>query len=243
MERLKQLILRGDKVLRGSYNYYRFNNIYSEEIFEVYRDRQDFSMSFYADIHSRVATGELLTINVDVKLSKEFVPTYVKVVKALGQDLATETYTYHKATSTVEYTFETENESEIATIPISSKFHVATPAACSSMVFLKSKKEDTTSKNFYHLIQTDNKWKYESVPQVKMIAMQRVGTGTENVVIDGHSVQATHYRLFEDNNDSVDMPAALKVHISKHATIPYTIKSEDGTRIQIKFLNDLDRDK
>ncbi|PIP91856.1 MAG: hypothetical protein COW01_12005 [Bdellovibrionales bacterium CG12_big_fil_rev_8_21_14_0_65_38_15] len=242
MERLKQLILRGDKILRGSYNYYRFNNIYSEETFEVYRDRQDFSMSYYADIHSRVATGELLTVNVDVKLNKDFVPSFVKVVRSLGKDFATETYTYQKATSTVLYTFDTANESEEAQIPISSKFHVATPAACSSMVYLKSKKEDTTSKNLYHLIQTDNKWKFEAVPQVKIIAMQRVGTGTENVVIDGHSVQATHYRLFEDNNDIVDNPQALKVHISKHATIPYIIKSDDGTRIQIKFLNDLDKD-
>tara|TARA_R110002049_G_scaffold27158_4_gene93654 strand:- start:397 stop:1125 length:729 start_codon:yes stop_codon:yes gene_type:complete len=242
MERLKQLILRGDKVLRGSYNYYRFNNIYSEETFEVYRDRQDLSIAFYADIHSRVATGELLTVNVDVKLSKEFVPTFVKVVRTLGKDMATETYTYQKSNSTVLYTFKTDSESEEAKIPISSKFHVATPAACSSMVFLKSKKEDTTSKNLYHLIQTDNKWKFEGVPEVKIIAMQRVGTGMENVVIDGHSVQATHYRLFEDNNDIVDSPPALKVHVSKHATIPYTIKSDDGTRIQIKFLNDLDRE-
>lgn len=242
MERLKQLILRGDKILRGSYNYFRSNNIYSEETFEVYRDRQDFSMSYFADIHSRVATGELLTVNVDVKLNKEFIPTNVKVVRALGKDHATETYTYQKNTSTVLYTFETEDENVEEQIPISSKFHIATPAACSSMVFLKSKKEDTTSKNLYHLIQTDNKWNYESVPHVKIIAMQRVGTGTENVLIDGHTVQATQYRLFEDKNDIIDNPPALKVHISKYASIPYIIKSDDGTRIQIKFLNDLDKD-
>ncbi|MBH48314.1 MAG: hypothetical protein CME71_09120 [Halobacteriovorax sp.] len=242
MERLKQLVVRGEKVLRGSYNYFRFNNIYSEETFEVYRDRQDFSVSFYADIHSRVSTGELLTINVDVKLGKDFVPTYVKVVRALGKDHVTETYTFEKSSSSVEYTFETESESESAKIPISSKFHVATPAACSSMVFLKSKKEDTTSKNYYHLIQSSNNWKYDSVPGVKMIAMQRIGTGSENIVIDGHSVQATHYKLFEDDSDALDNQQSLKVHISKHATVPYMIKSDDGTKIQIKFLNDLDRD-
>tara|TARA_R110000868_G_scaffold226115_2_gene478596 strand:- start:1338 stop:2066 length:729 start_codon:yes stop_codon:yes gene_type:complete len=242
MDRLKQLVVRGEKVLRGSYNYFRFNNVYSEETFEVYRDRQDFAVSFYADIHSRVSTGELLTINVDMKLGKDFVPTYVKVVRALGKDHVTETYTYEKATASVDYTFDTEAESESARIPISSKFHIATPAACSSMAFLKSKKEDTTSKNFYHLIQSSNNWKYESVPAVKMIAMQRIGTGTESIVIDGHSVQATHYRLFEDDNNTVDSPAELKVHISKHATVPYIIKSDDGTKIQIKFLNDLDRD-
>lgn len=242
MERLKQMIIRGEKVLRGSYNYYRVNSVYSEETFEVYRDRQDFSVSFFSDIHSRVSTGELLTINVDVKLTKDFVPFYIKVIRALGKDVSTETYTYEKSASSLLYTFETEHESQEVQIPISSKFHVATPAACSSMVFLKSKREDTTSKNFYHLVQSDNKWKYEAVPQVKIIAMQRVGTGTENVVIDGHSVQATQYRLFEDDNDTTDNPPSLKVHISKHATIPYIIKGDDGTRIQIKFLNDLDRD-
>lgn|SRR5690606_1749273 len=242
MERLKQMIIRGDKVFRGSYNYYRHNNIYSEETFEVYRDRQDFGMSFFADIHSRVATGELLTVQVDMKITKDFIPGYVKVVRALGKDVVTETYTYTKTNSMVLYTFETKSESQELQIPTNPKFHVATPAACSSMIFLKSKKEDTTGKNFYNLIQSQNNWKYENEPLVKMIAMQRVGTGTENVVIDGHSVQATHYRLFEDTGDSKELPPAIKVHISKHATIPYIIKSDDGTRVQIKYLNDLDRD-
>jgi len=242
MDRLKQLIVRGDKVFRGSYNYYRHNNVYSEETFEVYRDRQDFSMAFYTDIHSRVATGELLTVQVDMKITKDFIPYSVKVVRALGKDIVTETYSYTKTNSMVLYTFQTKNESIEIQIPTNPKFHVATPAACSSMIFLKSKKEDTTSKNFYNLIQSENKWKYESEPIVKMIAMQRVGTGTENVIIDGHSVQATHYRLFEDSGDSKELPPALKVHVSKHATIPYIIKGDDGTRVQIKYLNDLDRD-
>lgn len=236
------MIIRGDKVFRGSYNYYRHNNIYSEEVFEVYRERQDFGMSFFADIHSRVSTGELLTVQVDVKITKDFIPYSVKVVRALGKDVVTETYSYTKTNSMVHYTFETKNEFQEIQIPTNPKFHVATPAACSSMIFLKSKKEDTTGKNFYNLIQSENKWKYESEPLVKMVAMQRIGTGTENVVIDGHSVQATHYRLFEDNGDVKDLPPAIKVHISKHATIPYIIKSDDGTRVQIKYLNDLDRD-
>ncbi len=235
--------LKGDKVVTGIYSYHRHNNVYSEESFEVYRERQDNSLAFFSDIHSRVATGELLTVHVDIKASKDFIPHFVKVERSLGKAFVSETYTYLKNNSTVLYTFTSEHENHEIEIPTNPKFHVATPAACSSMLFLKSKKEDTTAKNFYNLIQSDNKWKFESEPQVKMVTMQRVGTGSENIVIDGQSVQATHYRMFEDSgSDSKILPPAIKVFTSKFFTIPYIIRSDDGTRIQIKNLKDLDRD-
>lgn len=243
MERLKQMSIKGDKVVFGSYNYYRHNNIYSEETFEVYRERQDNSLAFFSDIHSRVATGELLTVHVDIKATKEFIPSFVKVERALGEAFVTETYTYQKSNSTVIYTFQSKHETQELEIPTNPKFHVATPAACSSMLFLKSKKEDTTAKNFYNLIQSNNRWKFESEPIVKMVALQRVGTTTENIQIDGQTVPSTHYRMFEDiNADNKILPPAIKVFTSKFFTIPYIIRSDDGTRIQIKSLKDLDRE-
>jgi TusA-related sulfurtransferase len=243
MERLKQMAIRGDKVVYGAYSYHRHNNIYSEEHFEIYRERQDHSLSFYSDIHSRVSTGELLTIHVDIKATKEYIPSFVKVARSLGKAVVVETYTYLKTNSMIEYTFDSEHESHKLEIPTNPKFHISTPAACSSMLFLKSKKEDTTTKNFYNLIQSSNKWKFEHEPATKMIAMQRVSTGTENIVIDGSTVQAIHYRMFEDTGaESKITPPSIKVFLSKFFTVPYIIRSDDGTKIQIKQLKDLDRD-
>ena len=50
------------KVFRGAYNYLRNGNIFSEETFEVFKDRKEGTYSFESEMHSRVATGQLLTI-------------------------------------------------------------------------------------------------------------------------------------------------------------------------------------
>ncbi len=65
---------RGDKVYRGAYNYYKGDKLYAEEEFEVYKDRKELGMSFFARLHARVATGELLNIYVDFTLTKDYLP-------------------------------------------------------------------------------------------------------------------------------------------------------------------------
>ncbi|MCR9203927.1 MAG: hypothetical protein NXH75_05090, partial [Halobacteriovoraceae bacterium] len=65
---------RGEKVYRGAYNYLKGDTLYAQEEFEVYKDRKELGMTFFAELHSRVATGELLTVFVDYVITKEYVP-------------------------------------------------------------------------------------------------------------------------------------------------------------------------
>ncbi|MEX1100063.1 MAG: hypothetical protein WEB87_06535, partial [Bacteriovoracaceae bacterium] len=46
-----------EKFYRGAYNYIKNDSLYSEEAFEVYKDRRDGAFYFLSQIHSRVATG------------------------------------------------------------------------------------------------------------------------------------------------------------------------------------------
>lgn len=235
---------RGEKIYRGAFDYYRGDNIYSEEEFEVWKESQNMTYSIFSKLHSRVATGELLTIYVDYQCTKDFVPENVLVEKALGKELVTEIYNFNKKENLVDYLFISKEGQVHDQINSSPKFHIATPTAASSMLFLRSKKEDTTSKNFYITLQSNNDWKFKELPSFKNITMQRISTTAEDVKINGSTVSATEYKLFEDsNNDEEDYnPAHLNVFMSKHLGIPYSIQSEDGTKILVKYLNDLNSD-
>ena len=237
---------RGDKVYRGAYRYLKGETVYCEEEFEVYKDRKELGMSFFAELHSRVSTGELLTIYVDYQISKDFIPQKVLIEKSLGKDLVSEVYDYDKKKGVLDYLFLTKDDRNHCQISTSPKFSITTPCACTSMLCLKTKKEDTTSKNFYQLISSRNNWTYEDEPYTNSMALERLGLGTESLLIEGQSVQATVYRMFsgEDLEKTPDQNLLpfLKVHLSKHATIPYQITSQSGEKIQIKYLNDLDKD-
>ena len=59
--------------------------------------------------------------------------------------------------------------------------------------------------------------------------------------IDGQNVQATQYKMYDETTDFKNLkePPHIKIFLSQHGAIPYMIRSDDGTKIQIKYLNDL----
>ena len=237
---------RGDKVYRGAYNYYKGETLYCEEEFEVYKDRKELGMSFFAEQVSRVATGELLTTYVDYTLTKDYVPQKLMVERKLGELIVREMYDFNPRNNMVDYIFINKKGQEHVQVQVPPKFTITTPAACTSMLYLKTKKEDTTSKNYFSILSSTNQWTFEKEPFQQTIAAERTALASENINIDGHSVSATPYKIYDvtdlDKTDDHDLVPHLTTQISKHATIPYVIKSDDGIRIQIKYLNDLDKD-
>jgi hypothetical protein len=236
---------RGDRIFRGSYTYHKNDTVYAEEAFEVFRDKKELAMSYFSQMHSRVATGELLTIYVDYQINKDAIPQRVYIERNMGNEWTKETYELDKKTGLLLYNFESrhgENDSEVT---VASRFHVSIPATAPSMLFLKTKKEDPTNKNYYSVVQAHNHWKFEADPIARTIAIQRTNVGLENVNIDGQNLQATQYKVYEDadvDEDKNPNPPNIRVFVSKHHTIPYLVRTDDGTRIQIKNLSDLDND-
>lgn len=238
---------RGDKTYRGAYKYLKGETVYCEEEFEVYRDRKELGMSFFSIIHSRVATGELLTYYIDYQINKEYIPQSVYIEKTLGKEVVTELYTFDGRKNLLEYVFVSANgDREHHTINTSPKFFIATPAACTSMIFLKSKKEDTTGKNYYNFIQSRNQWTFEKMPESVNVGLERLSASSVNLSIEGSNLQAIEYKVFDpkefEDIEDQNLLRNLRVHVSKYATIPYMIKSSDDIKIQVKYLNDLDRD-
>ena len=131
-----------------------------------------------------------------------------------------------------------EHQEEITTAP---KYHIATPTAASSMLFLRSKKFDANGKNAFNLLVGYNQWEFKEAPKFKNILLERASLTVEKMNIDGQNVQATQYKMYDEETDFkiVKDPQHIKIFLSNHGAIPYMVRSDDGTKIQIKYLNDL----
>jgi hypothetical protein len=231
-----------DKVYRGAFNYYRNENIYAEELFDVYRDKKEQSLHYVSEAVVKVTTGEILNLKVEYIINKEYIPTFVLVEKNMGKELTRETYEYNSRRNHLIYKFtnskKEENIAEIATAP---KYHIATPTAASSMLFMRSKKFDASGKNSFNILVGTNQWDFKDVPFFKNVILERANLTTEKMQIDGQNVQATQYKMYDEGTDfkAVKEPQHIKIFLSQHGAIPYLLRTDDGTKIQIKYLNDL----
>ena len=132
---------------------------------------------------------------------------------------------------------------------VTPKFHIATPLTCTSCTFIKSKKEDPTSKNIYLTLKSFNNWNYIDTPAMQVLTLQRMSLTSENISISGNSVQATKYKLFEEEQEDITNikkkvinPPVIKISLSKYLAIPYQLQTSDGIKIQMKYFNDLEPD-
>jgi hypothetical protein len=231
-----------DKIFRGAFNFYRNENIYAEESFDVYRDKKEQSFHYISEALVKVTTGEILNIHVEYSVNKEYVPTFVLVEKMMGKESTKETYEYNSRRNHLMYKFiNSKNEEHIDEIATAPKYHISTPTAASSMLFMRSKKFDASGKNSFNLLVGFNQWEYKEAPSFKNIILERASLTTEKINIDGQNVQATQYKMFDEMTDfkNVKEPQHVKIFLSQHGGIPYLVRTEDGTKIQIKYLNDL----
>jgi hypothetical protein len=231
-----------DKIYRGAFNYYRNDSSYAEEIFDVYKDKKDQSLHYVSEAIVKVTTGEVLNLHVEYIVNKEYIPQKVIIEKIMGKESTRETYEYIQRRNHLLYQFSNskgdEHNEEISTAP---KYHIATPTAASSMLFLRSKKFDTNGKNHFNILVGFNQWDYKEAPKFKNVILERVSLTVEKINIDGQNVQATQFKIFDEETDfkMAKDPQHIKVSLSPHGAIPYVVRSDDGTKIQIKYLNDL----
>jgi hypothetical protein len=243
----------GEKIFRGAYTYMRNTNIYSEESFEVFRDKKEMTFTFISEIISRVATGELLNINTFYKINKDYIPLVVDIHRSLGNHSVQEKYEYDMRRTRIGYTFKNQDgESHSCELTTNPKFYITTSASCSSMLYLRSKKFDNTGKNYFSIFTSNNHWEFTEEPSVKNIVVSRVSQTSESLKVGNSSLDSIQYKLMEQSLDSEEQadPHAppqeekdVRIWCSQHMTIPYLIKDRDGTKIEVKYLNNLDKDQ
>jgi hypothetical protein len=230
-----------DKVYRGAFQYMRNENTYAEETFDVYRDKKDLTMHYISEALVRVTTGEVLNVRVEYIVNKDYIPQYVFVEKIMGKESTQEVYEYQPKRNVISYKFTNSNgdehSEEFNTAP---RYHITTPTTASSMLFLRSKKFDSNGKNHYNVIINFNQWEFKEMPKFKGVIVERATLTAEKMSIDGQNVQAVQYRLYDDTTDfkTGKEPPHVKIFLSVHGGIPYLVRTDDGTKIQIKYLND-----
>ena len=231
-----------DKIFRGAFIFFRNENSYAEENFDVYRDKKDQSIHYVSEAIVKVTTGEVLNLHVEYIVNKDYIPLTVIIEKIMGKESTRESYEYSTKKNYLIYKFNNskaeEHTEEISTAP---RFHIATPTAATSMLFLRSKKFDANGKNSFNSLISFNQWEFKESPKFKNLILERASLTAEKISIDGQSVQATQFKMFDDSTDfklSKD-PQHIKIFMSQHAGIPYMLRTDDGTKIQIKYLNDL----
>ncbi|MBC7537586.1 MAG: hypothetical protein H7281_02100 [Bacteriovorax sp.] len=231
-----------DKIYRGAFAYIRNEGSYAEENFDVYKDKRDQSYHYVSQAIVKVTTGEVLNLHVEYIVNKDYIPQMVVIEKIMGKESTRETYEYLPRKNHLVYKFINskgeEHTEEISTAP---KYHIATPTAASSMLFLRSKKFDANGKNSFNILVGKNLWEYKEAPIFKSVILERASLTAEKMNIDGQNVQATQYKMFDDATDfkGAKDPQHIKIFLSQHGAIPYMVRTDDGTKIQIKYLNDL----
>jgi len=117
---------------------------------------------------------------------------------------------------------------------------------------LRSKKFDNTGKNYFSIFTSNNHWEFQEDPSVKNIVVQRVSPTSESLKVGNSSLDSIQYKLTEqvlgneESEDSHGPPGQendIRIWCSQHMTIPYLIKDKDGTKIEVKYLNNLDKDQ
>ncbi|RLA64801.1 MAG: hypothetical protein DRQ88_10270 [Epsilonproteobacteria bacterium] len=233
------------KLYRGAYDYYENGKRYCTETFEIFENHQDQIYIFKADILGRAPTGEVLTVKVDYKISKRFAPIAVRVEKLLGSRVALETYNFDLKENIMNYKFISEGDIGETQIQTKHKVHIATPAICTSLLFLKSKRLQNTGINSFVSLVSQNKLNFSKPPEKKGISIERISGTPIDIFISGKRLKCVKYQMrgyeiFSDVSDPLvekDVPF-LDIFLSKHLTIPYRITDPKGNKLfEIKYFN------
>lgn len=234
-----------EKIYRGAYNYFQNEKLYCEETFEIFRDTKDLSMNFKAQIFSRVATGELLKIEIEAWYSKSWTPISVDIVKYLGDNKVSEEYKFDLLKNKLIYTFSADYEDTCIEIQTPPRFHISTPSTALSLVFLLSKKFDINAKNNYSVLMSNNDWHFRKAPAFTDICLEKDLQAPESIKIGDNEVQGTFYKLYDhvpsshESTDDYTIEKYMNIFMSKHLTLPYFIETHDS-KVVVKYLNCLD---
>ena len=235
---------RRQKIYRGAYSYLRNGKPYCEETFDVFRDHKEMTVDFNAQLFSRVPTGELMRIKLEYRVDNKYNPVSVSIEKSLGSELSKETYECTSRTNIMIYKF-TNNVGNVTEYKMNTppKFHITTPFACTSCLFLLSKKIEGLGKSFFTVIGNYNRWRYSTdLHSTSILAQKLKLEENESLVIGGKKLISELFHICEDDmNRSGDTYLSLpfiRAYISQHMSIPYMLVEESTkTTIQVKYFN------
>ena len=231
------------KIYEGEYSYQKDKTSFSEEKFEVYRNKEKMSVLYNAEIFSRTQEGVAFEAKVQYLMSKDYIPQLVLISKKMGKENATEIYDFIEKTSTIEYQFLNNTAKEKREIKTPTKFQIATPCTVCSLTFLLSKKFDTNQINYYSVLKSPNNWDFEETPEFIEIGARRTSESQKILRIQRHKVKSTPFVIFETNEGEQEKDhlskEGINILLSPHLGMPYSNKDLDDTIVEVRILKNL----
>ncbi|WP_408099067.1 hypothetical protein ACJVC5_09135 [Peredibacter sp. HCB2-198] len=222
-------------LLEGSYLYYQKEVNYSQENFKLVHMPEQQSFHVYAEILSRIETGEFLKILVRYEMNQHYIPTFVRIEKSIGNRYAQEAYKLDVPNLELQYSFQNSQNTQEFSRNISAKHYLTSPAVSTAGMFTLSKKFDATGRSPVVLLSSDNDWTYVSPPTEKIVYAEFRTREMQDYKLNNSPLSASHLCLYEFDTSNAGAEQPVNIYLSKHYAIPYELVHGDQ-RIVIKNL-------
>lgn len=210
-------------LLEGSYLYYQKEVNYSQENFKLVLFPETQSYHVYAEVLSRIETGEFLKIIVRYEMNNHFTPLFCRIEKSIGNKYAQEVYKVDTANQELHYTFQNSQTTQEFTRPFSAKHYLTSPAVSTSALFTLSRKFDATGRTPVVLMSSSNDWTYEGPPTEKVIYAEFTTRELPDFKLHGNLLSASHLCLYEFDSSHAIAESPVELFLSKHYAIPYQL--------------------
>jgi hypothetical protein len=222
-------------LFEGSYLYFQKEVQYSQEGFRLIYMPSVQSYQFYAEILSRIETGEFLKVVVKYDMSHQFIPQNVQIERFLGTKYSLETFRIDQSSLELVYTFKNPRSSHEFKRTVSSKHYLTSPAFCTSAIFSLTKKFEHQIRSPIALITSDNTWNFVSNPVEKVIYADLKSREVNDFKILESTLPASHLCLYEGDSDLLQNEEPVELFLSRHYSIPYQMSHGD-LKIRVKRL-------
>jgi hypothetical protein len=222
-------------LLEGTYLYFNQETNYSQENFKLVNFNDNAGYHIYAEILSRIETGEFLKILVRYEMSSQFQPLFVRIEKSLGNRYCQETFKFDTHDQQLHYNFQNAQKSQDFKKPINSKHYLTSPSFATSAIWTLSKKFDATGRTPVTLVSTSNVWDYEHPPEEKIVFAEFKTRDLQDFKLNNAPLSASHLCVYETDSSSASVEAPVELFLSKHYAIPYQMIHGDQ-KIVIKNL-------
>lgn len=222
-------------ILEGSYQYFEKEVNFSNENFKLVHLPDEQIYHLYSEVLSRMETGEFLKILIRYEMNSQFLPTFVRIEKSLGNKYALETFKLDHSNLELVYSFQNGSGSQEFKRAISAKHYISCPAVSTSAIFTLSKKFDATGRTPIILIGSDNEWSYQGPPTEKTVFADYKARDQVEFELKGNTLWASLLFLFENDSIHATHEEPVELYLSKHYSIPYVLK-QDSLKVEISKL-------
>lgn len=222
-------------LLEGSYLYFQKDVNYSQENFKLVHVAETQNYHIYAEVLSRLETGEFLKILVRYEMNQHFTPHFVRIEKSIGNKYALESYKIDAATQELHYNFQNSQMSQDYKRSFNIKHYLSSPAISTTAMFTLTKKFDATGRTAVVLLSSDNDWTYQGPPTEKILYADFKARDMDDFKLHGNPLSASHLCLYEMDTSAVSSEQPVNLYLSKHYSVPYQLQQGD-LKIVIKNL-------